>query len=488
MNSPNTSPAILHVENDAWSFYMLNRKKYITYLQNSLRISLKEVQNMSFETKDRTDIPYIFRWEKLYHRQARNLEKRYPDNIKLALAILYNQYVEEYEQLVKQSGNTYPSAFSLSGNLVIPFIQIDMVYLPSSFLRSIQDCDPTILADVLRPFIFEIESSVAYYEFLSKINIWVPYNTSWFWLWLRLGIDDIRMRTGKKVALLVTSSTKYQSIKELEFWINWSLFIDDLTVKIKSGFDALLSPDEFREYYEGIQKWKTSDTLFYVRASSDTQDFKDQKESRNILQNEEYRDFIRSNSITVNIDSPDTAFPLNDTKRYMRNMWLGLPFTSIDEIIPIWVLECVRNNNDFSSFSWPYYTPKVQEYLRSVWVGEDDIAEWKLVFRCKPIEWSYGAYGHVRLNIQDAKSRRKLRDAMKNGGSYLLQIENQSPTIINDKSQKEYKAIDRIFMRMDRDGNISFLEGFINAIPSDSDEAKKNNIHGSRLTEYWYIS
>ena len=73
---------------------------------------------------------------------------------------------------------------------------------------------------------------------------------------------------------------------------------------------------------------------------------------------------------------------------------------------------------------------------------------------------------------------------MKGGINYLLQVENQSPTIINGKSGKEYKAIDRVFMRMDRDGNISFLEGFINAIPSDNDEAKKNNIHGSRLTEY----
>jgi hypothetical protein len=69
---------------------------------------------------------------------------------------------------------------------------------------------------------------------------------------------------------------------------------------------------------------KLSDTLFYVRASSDTDELKSLSSDaiKNILQDKEYRDFIRQNSITANIDNPDTTFPINDTKKYMKNMGL----------------------------------------------------------------------------------------------------------------------------------------------------------------------
>jgi hypothetical protein len=45
-----------------------------------------------------------------------------------------------------------------------------MVYLPENFLQVAKDYAPSVLKEVLRPFIFEIESSIAYYELLSRIN------------------------------------------------------------------------------------------------------------------------------------------------------------------------------------------------------------------------------------------------------------------------------------------------------------------------------
>jgi len=69
---------------------------------------------------------------------------------------------------------------------------------------------------------------------------------------------------------------------------------------------------------------KLSDTLFYVRASSDANELKspNNEATKNILEDEEYRNFIRQNSITTNIDNPNTPFPINDTKKYMKNMGL----------------------------------------------------------------------------------------------------------------------------------------------------------------------
>jgi len=56
------------------------------------------------------------------------------------------------------------------GIFYIPFIQIDMVYLPENFLQAAKNSTPQALKAVLKPFIFEIESSIAYYELLSSIG------------------------------------------------------------------------------------------------------------------------------------------------------------------------------------------------------------------------------------------------------------------------------------------------------------------------------
>jgi hypothetical protein len=172
----------------------------------------------------------------------------------------------------------------------------------------------------------------------------------------------------------------------------------------------------------------------------------------------------------------------------MKNMGLWFFFNSIESIISEEALGYIQKWKDFSRFTGKLYTTELEQYLLAIWVDANTINTGDLIFRCKPVEWSYGAYGHVRLRIQDAKSRRKLRDAMQQQSTYLLQVEHQAPIIVNIANNKNYRWIDRVFMSMDSAGNIEFMQWFTNIIPADNDEAKKNNIHWGRLTEYGAIS
>jgi len=473
-----------------WTFWLVdnpgNQKVFdISKLQSLLRRSLQDKQDVTFATIEREEFPYIFRDEQLLHKEAKWLRKEYPGNVKLALADIYSDYVKEYQRLVELSWNTYPMSLNKEGIFYIPFIQIDMVYLPENFLQAAKNSTPQALKAVLKPFIFEIESSIAYYELLSSIGSNNTSERNWFANWLQKQLDQVRQDTGKKVSLLVTSQSKYQSVKELEFGVAALAPLVDQRVREKSWFDSLIWPDEFIDYF----RMKLSDTLFYVRASSDANELKspNNEATKNILEDEEYRNFIRQNSITTNIDNPNTPFPINDTKKYMKNMGLWFFFNSVDSIISEEALDYIQRWKDFSKFTGKLYTQELEQYLLAIWVDVDTIKKGELTFRCKPVEWSYGAYGHVRLRIQDAKSRKKLREAMLSRWQYILQVEHQAPLILNTSNRKLYKWIDRIFMSMDREWNIKFMQWFINIIPADNDEAKKNNIHWSRLTEYWII-
>ncbi len=461
----------------------------IREFRNLLKRSLTDKQNACFETVERDDLLYIFKEERLKHKEAVGLKKEYPENVKIALGDIYNEYIEEYQRLVKLSWNSYPKSLNKRWKIIIPFIQIDMVYLPESFLEAIKNCNPWFIKEVIKPFIFEIESSVAYYELLSKIwtRIWIKNsdNQWWFANWFHELLDNIRSNTWKKISLLVTSKSKYKSIKEFEFWIAASDILNDADVREKSGFDSIIWPDEFINYF----RRKVSDTLFYVRSSTDASELKSwsMEGTDNLIDNEEYRTFIRSYSITTNIDEPGSAFPINDTKKYMKNMGLWFLFDSIESIISEEAIDYIKQWKDFSKFTGRFYTKELEKYLFAIWVDESMIKKGEITFRCKPVEWSYGAYGHVRLKIQDAKSRRKLRDSMIWKWQYILQVEHLAPLLVNTSNGKEYRWIDRIFMSMDRDGRIKFMQWFTNIIPADNDEAKKNNIHWSRFTEYWII-
>lgn len=477
------------IDTSTWKIPSISRdielNSSIKELQCLLIRELQFKQDVAFETIEREDISYIHKEQLLKHKEARWLVKEYPENVKLALAEIYTEYVQEYQELVRLSWNKYPESINKEWKLVIPFVQIDMVYLPEKFLEAVKDYAPWLIKEVLKPFIFEIESSVAYYDLLSKIwtNSWE--RLWWFAEWFREQLDKIRGITGKKISLLVTSPIKYESIKELEFGVTQWEIPDVTMIREKSGFDSILWPNEFIKYF----RRRVSDTLFYVRASNDASELKSWGTDvlENLLQNEEYRTFIRNHSITTNIDEPGSTFSINDTKKYMKNMGLGFFFDSIESIISEEALGYINLWKDFSKFTGEFYTEELKKYLFAIWVDESIIKKGELTFRCKPVEWSYGAYGHVRLRIQDAKSRRKLRDAMIWKWQYILQVEHKAPLLVNIHNSREYRWIDRIFMSMNRDGKVKFMQWFTNIIPADNDEARKNNIHWSRVTEYWTI-
>lgn len=467
------------------------KKLYIQDLQNILRKSIQQTQEFAFQTRDRDDIPYIFKWEKLLHKQALGLQKKYPDSIKVALWILFGRYAREFKNLVnitKDSLTSYQYCYTSGWDLMIPFTQFDITFLPEEFMKRMENIDPMILAEVLSPFIFEIESSIAYYELLSSITqVWNEVTS--FGQGLREQLNMIRLKTWKKIILLATSNKKFQSIKELEFGVPWISQLDSKIIMQKSWFDGLFWPDDFVSYFNSLDWWIGSDVIFYVRASTDASELKEGWEkSSNLLENELYRQFIKDNTITANIDAPMSDFPINDTKKYMKNMSLGYSFNSLDEVISSEAMERIISGKNLDTFSGNFYTNELEQYLLAIWIDADIISSWKLTFRCKPMEGSYGAYGHVRLRIQDTKSRKKLKDAMRWWKSYVLQVEIPAVLIKNSATNEEFRAIDRVFMSMDGEGNVRFLEGFINAIPADNDEALKNNIHGSKLTQYGKIS
>lgn len=384
-----------------------------------------------------------------------------------ALENLYAEYNQAFRRLVvanREWNTDYQYCLASDGTPINSFVQIDMVGLPAGFLAQAQALSEEDVREALRGRIFEIENSIAMYSLLEYFFSDGTQDTL-FKRQFRAGLDDIRQKYGRPIALLAVTDQKYQAMRETEFGKRDGEPLTDQEVMEYSGFDKFFSPEEFKKYLE--ENDDQSDYLLYVRSSDPVAKMKrpDLVIDEELLADDNLRRIIKSNALTFNIDNPNLPIGdsrrINDTKEYLGAM--GMAFT-------------VYYGEDLTS-------PEFNSFLRSQGVDPTQVESGERILRAKPMKGTYGGYGHFRGTLGDARFRRELRDALLKRGSYVVQPELQNPTITNQDDGRSYMYIDRVFFSNDGQ-NYRFMGGERTLMPIDANEAKNNRVHGNSSSVY----
>lgn len=390
----------------------------------------------------------------------------YPQVVIQALESLYAEYNQSFCPLVdanREWDSDYRHALAPDGTPINSFVQIDMVGLPAGFLEQAATLREEDVAEALRGHIFEIENSIAMYSLLEYFFSDGNSDTL-FKRQFRGGLDDIRQKYGRKVALLAVTDQKYQAMKETEFGKRTGEPLTDTEVMEYSGFDKFFSPEEFKKYIE--ENGGQCDYLLYVRSSDPVSKMKrpDLVIDEGLLADDDTRRIIKANALTFNIDDPNlpigSSKRINDTKEYLGAMGMAFP---------------VFYGEDLASAEF-------NSYLRSQGVDPARVASGEQAIRVKPMKGTYGGYGHIRGAL-GGELRRDLRDALLKRGSYVVQPELQNPTITNQDDGRTYIYIDRVFFSSDGQ-NYRFMGGERTLMPNDSIEAQNNRVHGNSSSVY----
>ena len=259
----------------------------------------------------------------------------YPKVVLEALKKLYKEYNQAFKPLI-EANREFPTDYGYcvgNGGPVNYFVQIDMLGLPSKFLDSVNTLSPETVYKTLRDGIFEIENSLAVYQFLQNL---FPRKErdSFFKESFRASLDDIRRIYNMPIALLAVTDQKYEEMRQFEFGKANGEILTDKEVMEFSGFDCLLGPKEFKAHVEANHG--KCHYLLYSRTSDPLEKLKkpDFEIYHPLLSNPIFRKIIKAYSLTINIDDPSAnyASKINDTKEYMPAMNMGYVVSSQEDI------------------------------------------------------------------------------------------------------------------------------------------------------------
>lgn len=398
----------------------------------------------------------------------------YPNSVKEAVGQLFHEYNEQFKGLVELNREWDTDYQYASLNR---WVQIDMVGLPQRFLDKAETLPVNELKEVLRGNIFEIENSLAMYGTMERINSQNGEQTR-FDLVFRTSLDVLRETYGKKVALLAVTEQKYQAMKESEFGKVGNEAVTDEDVYRISGFDKFFSPQEFLEHV--TEKDGDSDYLLYVRSSDPVSKLKNPNLHIDIplLENDETRRIIKAYSITYNIDNPNEPVGspkrINDTKAYLAPMGMAYRVDHVED-----AFTTINRPND----TLVTLNPGLAEYLKSQGMDEEVVNSGNVTIHAKPLQGTYGCYGHISLRTERNKDRKELRDSLKSRGPYVIQPKLKTPVVVDSKTQQAYTYIDRNFFWTDGNTTV-FMGGFKHMMPLEHTEAKSGRIHGNGATHW----
>lgn len=405
---------------------------------------------------------------------------QYPDVVTQALADLYTEYNYAFDPLVKanQEWDTdYQYALTgPNGTPVNRWVQIDMVGLPQGFLDHTANMDSETVREVLRGRIFEIENSLAMYQLLENIHSRNGEQTRFDWHF-RKSLDELRQAYGMKVALLAVTDQKYQAMKQSEFGKGAEDPLTDDEVRYLSGFDRFFSPQDYVEHIR--ETGGDSQYLLFVRSSDPLDKLKkpNTKVVNPLLENDDIRRIIKAYAITFNIDKPElppgSEVKINDTKAYLPIMGMAYRVNNIEDA---WTTP----NDDGNGFS-VNLNPGIKEFLLTHGIDPDQVTSNLVNLRGKPMQASYGCYGHVVVRINNKKDRHELKQNLRERGPYVVQPELPTPVITNARDGKKYSYIDRNFFSSDG-YNYRFMGGFRSLMPLDTVEAQQRRNHGNIST------
>lgn len=408
---------------------------------------------------------------------------QYPKIVIRALTELYTEYNEMFTPLAEKNAEwktDYQHCF-LDGTSVNFGVQIDMVGLPQDFLDACDSMSYEEVRETLRTKIFEIENSLAMYHLLQDLFS-RSGEASYFKFHFRNFLDDLRVRFGKKVALLAVTEQKYTAMKESEFGKAPDEPLSDEEVYKLSGFDTFLGPKTFREH---VKKNNGCQYSLYVRSSHPiTKLKKPETEVHNPLLNDPVmRRLIKANCLTFNIDPVEHPFErrINDTKEYMSPMGMAFEISKLEDMFSQELNEFMKSKKNYGDFKGRRLSAKFAEFLTHFDVDPAMVASGEVHLRAKPLKEAYGCYGHLVGPLTKGRFRSDLRENLTQRGKYVIQPEMIIPKIHNISDGITYAYIDRNFFTM-TNGTPVFIGGFRAFMPVESQEGKKQRIHGNGAT------
>lgn len=393
---------------------------------------------------------------------------KYPERVIQVLGDIYQAYNRAFTPLInanREQFTDYRYCFDAEGFPINYFVQIDMVGLTPQFIDASSRMTDEDLDNSLRAHIFEIENSLAGYGPLSRMFS-TEGNDTLFNRQFRRSLNDLREMAEKPIALLAVTKEKQAAMMESEFGRVSSDDLSDYDCARLSGFDRFFGPDDFRKYVE--QNNGNCDYLLYARTSQPLANLRKPGSIAvdSLLRDDFYRGLIRGNSITMNIDHPDWSpgdpRRINDTKAYLPIMGMGLQIENVNEINP--ESEIFLNFLSSQGFDLSQLSPRT------------------IMLRAKPLDDSYGCYGHVRGSHQKKKFRQELRKNMESRGNYIIQPEKATPIVVDPYTGQEYTYIDRNFFSFTN--GPQFMGGFRSLMPLDNAEARNGRVHGNHATRW----
>jgi len=414
---------------------------------------------------------------------------QYPESVIHALSELYREYNQSFKDIVsknKEGNADYQYTFPEGDVPKNYFVQIDMQGLSSAFLQQAETASPAEVKEAIRGSIFEIENSIAAYQVLE--NVFAVDGNSLFRMKFRRGLDDLRREFQKPIALLAVTEEKYQGMKSFEFGKAPHEPITPEEVSALSGFDALLGPEQLRAHLK--ENNGEYQYLLYVRASEPISRLKNPKEREpvSLLTDPALRALIKANSITLNVDAPDMAADkrINDTKAYLSPMRMAFQVRTMGDLFSEEALSRQERGKPIQELGIAALAPLFREYLEGRGISPEEAINGATRLRAKPLQGTYGCYGHTRGTLYDREFRRELRIGLRDRGDYVVQPELTTPIIHDTGSGTEYTYIDRNFFSFTGDAPV-FLGGVRTLISTASQEAKKGRIHGNSSAIYAQI-
>ncbi len=389
----------------------------------------------------------------------------YPRTVIQALGNLYTEYNCAFRPLVelnREWETDYQYCLQSDGTPINRWVQIDMVGLPTSFLQAASELDESRVREVLRGRIFELENSLAMYQLLEFIFSDDQQDTN-FNRQFRSSLNALRVQHDKPIALLAVTDEKYQAMKASEFGKCNEDILTDAEVRTLSGFDRLFGPQAFLEYL--AENDGNCEYLIYARTSDPVSKLRRPNTlvENPLLVDEDIRRIIKAHTLTFNLDNPSWSVGdsrrINDTKAYMPTLNMGYSVYDFDDI----------------------ESPNFETYLKSQDIPPSQIESGEVRLRAKPMQASYGGYGHERATKNNPRFLKDLRKNLRERGPYIIQPEMPIPIAINKTDGREYMYIDRNFFSTDG-SNSKFMGGFRSLMPIISQEADRGRVHGNGST------
>src|SRR5690606_30323730 len=139
---------------------------------------------------------------------------------------------------------------------------------------------------------------------------------------------------------------------------------------------------------------------------------------------------IRAYAITPSVDDPvSSRNKINDTKAHMPALGMAFPIEHLHDLLTEEFVDHLRTEKGAREFGGQFFSSEFVSFLVRQGAGLGSINTGTVTLRCKPMQGTYGCYGHHRGTIAERDFRSNLKADLKKRGPYVVQVEMDTPTI-----------------------------------------------------------